>query len=251
MSWALISQFLILTAIVSGVLIFFLKKILFDSTQGAVNRLNKETEGVRTQQVELNEKIKAANEELKKRRAEADALVAKMNEAAQEQARKEREELFKKARVDGEEIIIKAQQTKEAMRKELEKEMKVKSIDFTVFMLAELFSEKTRESLHDSLTAEFLENLLNVDMEMIQEDVKTAEIISTLPFSEKFQKRLAEILMKKLGRKVEIKTQEDKVLVAGVILKFGGLSLDGSFIAMLKEKAEDVKDRIERGLIKI
>ncbi len=251
MSWALISQFLVLTTIVSGVLIFFLKKILFDSTQGAVNRLNKETEGVRTQQVELNEKIKAANEELKKRRAEADALVAKMNEQAQEQARKEREELLKKARADGEDIIIKAQQTKEAMRKELEKEMKVKSIDFTVFMLAELFSEKTRGALHDALTAEFLENLLNVDMEMIQDDVKIAEVISTLPFSEKFQNRLAEILMKKFGRKIEVKKQEDKALVAGIILKFGSLSLDGTFITMLKEKAEDVKDRIERGLIKI
>ena len=47
--------------------IFFLKKILFDSTQGAVNRLNRETEAVRAKQAELNEKIKQANEELEER----------------------------------------------------------------------------------------------------------------------------------------------------------------------------------------
>ena len=36
-----IIQFLVLMTVVCGTLIFFLKKLLFDSTQGAVNRLNR------------------------------------------------------------------------------------------------------------------------------------------------------------------------------------------------------------------
>ena len=58
MNGMMILQFLVLTAVVSGAIIFFLHRTLIASTDGAVKRLNAETETVRSKQKELNEKIK-------------------------------------------------------------------------------------------------------------------------------------------------------------------------------------------------
>ena len=63
-------QFIVLMFVVVGVIGFFLHKLLIGTTQGAVNRLNSETEATRAKQAELNQKIKEANEELEKRKAD-------------------------------------------------------------------------------------------------------------------------------------------------------------------------------------
>ncbi len=138
MSLMLVIKVTIFVSIIFGVIIFVLKKVMFDSTQGAVNRLHRETEEVRKKQIELNEKIKQANEELVKRRSEADALVAKMTDEAQSKAREEREKIIKKAREDAEEIIAKAQKTKDEMRKTIEREMAIKTVDFTGIIMGEI-----------------------------------------------------------------------------------------------------------------
>src|SRR3989338_6115864 len=132
MSGMLILQFLVLTAIVTGAIIFFLYKFLISSTDGAVRRLNAETETVRAKQAELNQKIKEAEEELAKRRKEADDLTKKMITEAEAKAHEERERMVKKAREEGEEIIAKAQNTKEKIRQEILKETELKTIDFSV-----------------------------------------------------------------------------------------------------------------------
>jgi len=250
MSGILIIQFLVLTAIVSGVLIFFLKKVLFDSTQGAVNRLNRETEDVRAKQVELNEKIKQANEELERRRTEADALVAKMKNQANEEATKEREKLLTKVRQESEDIIAKAQRTKDDMRKELEREMNIKAMDYTFMLLNEALPEKTLAIFNEEMVTAFLDGLESVDMEVISEDVKTAEAVTAMPLPEKYRNRLSDILQKKLGRVIQVEIREDKKIINGMILKFGSLSLDGSLANVLKGKAEELKEKIDKGMIK-
>jgi F0F1-type ATP synthase membrane subunit b/b' len=251
MSLKLIFQFLILTTVVSGVLIFFLKKILFDSTQGAVNRLNRETEMVRAKQAELNEKIKLANEELAKRRAEADALVTKMATDAEEKAKQEREKIITKARAEGEEIINKAQKTKDDMRKALEKDLDLRAIDFSVYVMNDVFSDRSASLLNECLIEEFLEGLKTVDMEMIDPKLNEAEIVLVSPLAEKYRNQLNDILQQKLGRTVQLKVVEDKKIIGGIILRFESLALDGSLRYLLKEKGADVKNKVEKGLIKV
>jgi len=250
MSAMMIIQFLILTFVVSGVIIFFLKKILFDSTQGAVNRLNRETEEVRAKQAELNEKIKLANEELVKRRSEADELVNKMKEEAMEKANAEREKVIVKARSDAEEIISKAQRTKDEMRKVLEKEMEMKTMDFSGMILKEILSNMALKALNDSLIDEFLESLKNVDMDMISLDVTEAKISSPLPLSEPHKNRISDIIRQKLDREITIKAETDKTIMSGIVLEFGSLKLDGSLSNMVFKKGTELKEKIEKGLLK-
>lgn len=242
-------QALILGVIVTAVLGFVFIKVVSKSTETHVSRLNRETEAVRSKQAELNQKIKDANEELQRRRSEADNLVLKMKTDAEEVAKQEREKIIQKARAESEEIIAKAQKTKEDMRKALEKEMQMKAIDFMQILADEIFSEKVRVSLNHDLIDEFLDSFQKIDMSMVSDNINEAEVVSAIVLDEKFQTRLSEILKKKLGRTIQLKLREDKKILAGIVVHFENLRLDGSLAHIMREKGVEMKERLERGLL--
>ncbi len=248
-TWMFVVKALVLGFVFMGVTIFVLKKVLFDSTQGAVNRLNRETEEVRGKQKELNEKIKQANEELAKRRSEADALIAKMKTEAAEKAKAEREKIIKKARADGEEIISRAQRTKDDMRTVLEKEAEMKIVDFTVIILEEILKARTRGAFNVSLIEDFFEDLKEVDVSMITEDITKAEVTVSEPLKEDLKQKLLVLLKEKLNRTMTLDIKIDESIISGMILKFGSLSLNGTLKYMLDEKGVEIKDKLEKGIL--
>ena len=249
MSFIMILQFLIVQSIFFGVLIFILKKVLVSDTEGAVNRLNRDTEKVRVQQKELTDKIKQANEELEKRKAESEALVRKMQGEAEEKAKEEREKLINKARQEGEEIINKAQRSKDDIRKNIEKEMDIKAVDFTVLILNEVLTQEGKKALNDQIFAEFLHRLESVDMGMIAPEVDSADIVTALAIDEKEKSHLASILQKKLNRSIKITNSLDPKIIAGAILQFGSLKLDGSLQNSIREMGVVFKEKLEKGLM--
>lgn len=228
---------------------FFIWKFSKDTIDKDLKRLNKETEIVRGKQTELNEKIKQASEELNKRKAEADALVLKMTEDAEAKAKEEREKLVAKARQEGEEIIMKANNTKEDIRKAIIKEMDMKAVDFTNLILNEILSKEGRTALEECIIGEFIDNLAKMDMEMIGEDIKTADIVTSSALSERMRNLLSETLQRKLNRVIEISATMDPKILSGIILRFGSLAIDGSLKSMIREASTTLKEKIEKGLI--
>lgn len=245
----LLIQAIIVGMVVTGVLGFILRKFLKGTVSEMKGRLDRDHQKNVEQQKELNEKIKQANEELNRRRREADALVAKMKDDAEERAKGEREKIIKKAREDSEEIISKAQKTRDDMRKALERDIHLKAVDFTQLLLEEILVEKTMAAFHEGLIADFLASLEGIDMEMVGEDVTTAQITSAGPFDTKFQTQLSQILQKKLGRTLEVQVEQDKSLLAGVTLRFGNLTLNGGLKSMLLEQGEAMKEKLEKGML--
>lgn len=245
---------LLIKAIVGGMVFvgiggFIIWKFSKDTIDKDLNRLNKETEAVRAKQVELNDKIKQANDELTKRRAEADALVAKMKDDAEAKAKEEREKLVNKARQEGEEIIMKANRTKDEIRKQVIKEFNMKAVEFTGMILNQVLTPKSKPSLDESLAGEFIENLTKVDMDMISQDITTAEVITASGLSDSLKNRLSDVLQKKLNRTISVSVSLDPNVLSGMIIKFGSLTLDGSLATMIRESSEDIKTKLDKGLI--
>ncbi len=228
---------------------FFIWKFSKDTIDKDLYRLNKETEAVLTKQTELNQKIKEANEELTKRKAEADALVLKMTEDAEKAAREEREKLIVKARQEGEDIIVKANNTKADIRKNIVKEMDMRAVDFTALILDDVLSKEGRIALEECLITEFIGSLAKMDMEMIGEEIKTAEVVTSSALSEGMRNRLSETLLGKLGRTIEVTATTDPKILSGMILRFGSLALDGSLKNMVRESATGLKEKLEKGLL--
>jgi len=246
MSGILILQFLVLTFFVSGVIIFVLHRTLISSTEGAVNRLNTETESARTKQSELNQKIKEADEELAKRKSEADELVKKMMEDAEEAAKGERGEIIGKARKEAEDVITKAQRTKDAVRKEIEKQLRVEMINEYIKVMGIVFSEKARQVFSEQLVGEFIEQLKEIDANQVNLDADTIDVIVSQEVSTETKKKIEDILLGKLEREVAFNYQVDPKICGGAILKFGSLALDGSLANIFKETSTSLKRDIEK-----
>ena len=209
-----------------------------------MQRLNAEAEQARNKQAELNQKIKEADDELTKRKTEADQLAKKMITDAEEKVKVEREKLIHKAREEGEEIITKAQGTKDKIRKELEKEMYLKSIDYAVHILTAILNQDAKGVLTKSLFANFIEGLKKVDMSRIGPEVISAELIGANSIDE-YKEQAGKVLQEKLNRVVTIKCAQDPQIIGGVILKFGSLALDGSLLNLIKEEATKHKQKTE------
>ena len=243
--WSLMAKFIILMAVVCVPLILLLRWALLNSTEGAVRRLNAEVEQNRSKQAELNCKIKEADEELAKRKAEATELANKMIAEAEEKAQAQLEKMINRARAEGEEIITKAQGTKDQIRKDLEKEMHLKAVDYSLQILTLSLSQDVQRILHGYLFTEFIEGLKKVDMDRIGPEVGSAEVITAGPLEDRDKEQLTKILLEKLNRVIKVDFLEDQQVVGGAILKFGNLALDGSFQKRIKEEASKCKQKTE------
>lgn len=246
MSWMLIFQFIVLNLVITGVIIFFLHKVLIGTTQGAVRRLNTETEAARTKQAELNQKIKEANEELEKRKAEAEKLVKQMLEQGEEKAKEERQKVLNKARAEAEDVISKAQRTKDAVRSEIEREMQLKLTDECAKIFSMLISERSSKIFNDNLVEEFIDNLKTVDAAQVSADVSAIDIITASDLSPDIRMRIEQVLNDKLRRPVTYAYHADPKVLGGVSLKFGSLVLDGSLKNAIQETNAKIKQQLQR-----
>lgn len=247
MDWKMIIQFLVLTAFVSGVLIFILHRVLISSVDGAKQRLDKEAEAARVRQAELGQKIKEADEELSRRRQELDTIEKKLKSDLEASAAKEKEAILNKARQEGEEIISKAQNSRDQLKKDIERTMELKIIDYSSRILTDILSVKSRNGLDRVLTEEFVEKLKNVDMSRIGPDVNSADLVTSAPLDPKLQSDIAAVLDSKLARKISLNTKTDPSIIGGVVIQFGSLLLDGSLKNALRSSSVALKQEAEKG----
>ncbi len=246
MSWNLILQFLALTIVVSVAIIGALYLVLIKTVDGAKQRLDRDAEAARQREGELNQKIKEADAELQRRTKELDAMERKMRQELEEQASKQKEEIITKARTEAEEIITKAQNAREQIRRDIEKTMELKIIDYTLKIMSDVFTVKIKENFDKELVLEFAEKLKTVDMSRIGAQVKAADVVTASSMSDALLGELRKILKDKLGREIVLNNKSDKNVIGGVMLQFDSLLLDGSLQNAFKESAFALKQQIEK-----
>jgi len=246
MTLELIIQFLLLTAIISGALIFTLHRVFVSSVEGARQRLERDAEAARAREVELNGKIKQADDELAMRRKQLDQLEQKMKGELEAEANKHRDELLAKSRAEAEEIIVKAQSAAEAIRRDIEKQMELKIIDHSVHILGNVLAGRARVSLEKDLVEEFIEQLKSVDMSKISLDIKHADVLTSAPLSDADLARITAVVKARIGREITLSSKVDAGPLAGAIIQFGSLQLDGSLKTAIKDAAVALKAEAER-----
>ncbi len=246
MSWNLIIQFLVLTIFISGAIIFALYMVLIRTVDGAKQRLDRDAEAARQREGELNQKIKEADAQLQQRQKELDVMEKKMRQELEEAANKQKEEMITKARTEAEEIIVRAQNAKEGIRREIEKGMEVKIVDYSIKILSEVLTNASRDALDKQLFVEFLEKLKTVDLSRLGPDVKTGDIITANPLEQSAMQEVGKVFKEKLGRDLKFNPKIDKTILSGVVLQFESLLLDGSIQNSFKETATALKQQIEK-----
>ncbi|MEI8011025.1 MAG: F0F1 ATP synthase subunit delta [Candidatus Omnitrophota bacterium] len=247
MNVQLMVGFVMSQVVVFGAILGLLYYFYVSQTDGAKKRLERDAEAARVREVELNRKISAADDELVSRRKELDKIELKMKTELEAEATKHKEELVQKARAEAEEIITRAQNSAAGIRRDIEKQMELKIIDHSVNILNGVLARGARVSLEKDLVEEFIEQLKAVDMSKISLDIKEADVITSADLGPSELKRITDIIKNKSGRDIILHAKIDgSQVVAGMVIHFGSLQLDGSFKAAVRDAAVALKAEVEK-----
>jgi F0F1-type ATP synthase delta subunit/outer membrane murein-binding lipoprotein Lpp len=243
----LLLQIVIIQTILFGAVIFFLRKIMMGSTESAVNRLNEAYVQMNKKKEELAQKIKQAQEDYEARKKEAERIGEKIKNDADKEARDLKDNILKKAHEEAERMIIDTVGAKEQIWEEIVKEEKIKMVEYCRELLAGVYEDLVRDKVDEVLIEGCLDDVKELDTDSMPAGINQIEVISRKPLSEKLKKKVKELVESKLKGNVDITETVTEDVIGGVTMKFGNLVLDGSVAGKLREKANDMQGKIERG----
>jgi F-type H+-transporting ATPase subunit b len=241
----LLFQFLILQIIVFGAVLFLLKKILSGDTESAVTRLNRVYQELLKKQEELTQKIQAAEKEYAQKKEESIQIKNKMMSEVVEESRQKKDEMMKAAKAEADELIEKARAATEKNYHEIEKEVGAKTIDYAADIIHLVFTQGMIDALHREMVNEFIAGGEKFDLTTVGSQLDQLIIRTALPLTEDEKNKISTLVLTKLKRPLKIEETVDKVLIAGMLLQFGTLILDGSIFNALKEASWQAKKKLK------
>ncbi|MFZ5802159.1 MAG: F0F1 ATP synthase subunit delta [Candidatus Omnitrophota bacterium] len=245
MSFFLIVQFVIVMTIVFGAVLFFLKKILYNDTQSAVNRLDRVYQDLLSKQKELAQKIEQAEKEYKQKKEEAGQIAEKMKQEAMDEIRKKEDEIVKAAKVEADDMVQKARSSVAKIRRDVEKEVRMEMIDFVMKLLSDGINEQVLKVMHQEMIKDFIGKESSLDFSTVPLELGMATVKTPFPLTAEEKEKVKAMIDRKLKRSLEIQEEEDKGLIAGIALGFGTLILDGSFSHAINSAGLQQKRNIE------
>ena len=240
----LLLGFVVAQIIIFAVIIIVLKRLIFEDTTSAVNRLTKLDTMNREKEKVLVEKLENAEKFFEKRRKELEEEEKKLKLEAQRAANQLHEDIVKQAKTEAEEIVKKAQASKDRMRIEALVEAEAKTIEFCVEILGKVLGALVQASMNEQIVHEFMGELEKADLSKISKEVKQVELFTGRNVSVNTQKSIKDLLEKKMERPLELIFKEDPALLGGVMMKFGTLVIDASLVERLKETATELKESL-------
>lgn len=237
----MLMQFILLQVVVFGVVIFFLKKIFHGDTNSAIQRLGSVHQDLLQKQAELQQKNDEAEKEVQVKKAEAALLVEKTKSEAVVEIRKKEDEVLKVARSQAEEIIAKAQSSRDDMAKEIESQLSKKMIHFSSEVVGKVLNDKLAQALHTELVLDFIHKAKDMDLSSAGGASEVFVVRTPIPLNKSEIEKMNALLASKLGRVVTFNEVPDADLIAGIVMQFGSLVLDGSLASLLRDAVEKIQ----------
>ena len=236
--------FVIAQIIIFSVIIIVLKRLIFEDTTSAINRINKLDSMNREKEKLLAEKLHETEAFLERRKKELGEEEKRLKLEAQRAANQLQEDIIKAAKAEAEDIVKKAQGAREKMRIDAMIEAEAKITDICRDILGRVLTPLVQTQINDQLIQEFLADLEQADLSKVGKDVTKVDIISGRSFSEESKKIISKILDNKLGHHVEVSVKEDHALLGGLVMQFGTMVVDGSLSEKIKEISDQMKDEL-------
>lgn len=241
----LIVAFILLQIIAFGAVIFALKKILHSDTQGAVRRLEGAYQDLVKKQKDLQQKIEVAEKEYAEKKEESIKIAEKMKSEAMDEMRNKRDDVIKAAKAQADEILSKARASTEEHYRKVEMEVNRKMIDMAAGLIHSSLSPKTAEVLNECLVKEFLDTIKGIDLSSVGPHVESLTLRTVAPLSKENLDKLNSIILTKMKRAIKVEEVTDSQVLAGILLQFGTLLLDGSLPNYVRDNAEKAKADVQ------
>jgi F0F1-type ATP synthase delta subunit len=234
-------QLIVMQLVVFVVIVIVLKKILLNDTLSAVARLRQVEDDVRKKEETVRREIEEHEREFQARSAEAREKMAREKETSEKELARLRDSMISEAKRESDRIVSEAQLNKERLRREIFEEMTAAALDCSGQIYEMVFSEKIGAAINRQFIDELIEGLEELDESSVTLEGEGAEFTSSHPLETDQKRRIEAILLKKFGREIKVSEKVSPNLLAGLIIRIGGLEIDGSLLSRFKEAAEEVK----------
>ena len=226
---------LVIQIIVFAVAVTVLRRVLSRNFVDAATRLQDMSAEYTRRQEELKEKLAESEqqyqEQLSRAKTEAERIVA----TARQEAEMAKAGGLEEARLEAERIVRQGVESRDGLRKELEREMEKRSAQHACELIEEALPADLRRDIQGRWLEELLHNgLTQFDRIKKEEEVREVKIVSALPLTKEQRALLQARLKERLGRDVSLTEQVDDRLVAGLMITVGSLVFDGTLASRIK-----------------
>lgn len=231
----LIVQLIVVQGLTFVALMFVLKKVLYSQFKKSMDRLrvlNQETEKKRR---ELQEKLDQTSKDFEARVKDLEAQAERVRQEAEREAEDTRTRALAEARREADKLLEEARSQEGEVKRELEAGAVERAARLAVDALHFVFTKRLEQGLHSQLVVDLIEGLDKVDGKRLNGQGGRAEVALPYPLEPQEKMKLEETLERKAKRKITITSRVDESLVAGMVLTFDNVVLDGSLKTKLKE----------------
>jgi len=233
-----IAKLLIIQAVVFAGLLFFLKYILTHNITSATTHLEELSKDYAKKQEEANKQLEEAKKESSKILADAQVEAVKHKNLTNQETQKEKDRIIQEVQQKSEQMIKQAEKTCEQLKQEINERIDARATEKAVELIQKAIPDKFREQIHLLWFKEFLKSDFHLDRLHLSKDVKNAEVFSAFPLTEEQKKELKAKLSKKLDENLLIKEKVDAALIAGVMITFGSVVIDGSLKYKIQQETK-------------
>lgn len=220
---------LIILQVVTFVVIVLVMRFLFGSQlKIALNRLQ-------VLHQDSLEKEEVLNKELERAKLQVDAEISRAKEeakqiieAAKRNSEKTAVEAIERAQVEAKRTIAETAEKAKRLEAEVLAQAEGKSIALAQELIKFVFAQKDLSNLHSQLIDELIEELEKIDKSRLVVHTDRAEIMVSQALTPKEKEKLKEVLSSKLGTAVNFDEKIDDSIIAGIVIRLGGLVIDGS-----------------------
>lgn len=184
---------------------------------------------------ESMEKEEVINRELERAKIQAQSEISRSQEEAKnilDSARANAEKTIleseERGQLEAKKILAEAEEKIKHMEKEVLASVDAKAVALAQDLIKYTFSQKGYAALQAQLIDDLIEDFKAMDNSRLGPNVDQAEVDTPVALSPVEKQRLAEVLSAKMGHPVALDEKIDDSLISGLVIKLGGLVVDGS-----------------------
>lgn len=228
-------ELIIIQVITFAALIIVLRILFHGQLDAALKRLKHLYEENLVKEEELKKRIQEVEAEREKELAKTRTLAAAIIKDAKEKAEKAGEDVVMKAKDESARVLGYAESESKKMKDDMLSLAHEKAIELSIEMMKATFTEQGREAFQHELLSELIDEIKKIPKDKFMVKAKKVAIVSSQALKADERTKLTQILKDKMGGGIDIDDSVDKDIIAGLIIKIGSLTIDGSIKNKLRK----------------